>query len=166
LLGRQSSLFGSGGAVQPLVAADIKFKIISHRRRLPLAAARRGDAATAESGGDLAKRLRAGGLSLANRRHDGSGVRIGLGLLDRVGGGADFGQAGIAQPDPPRLGGAQSGLSAFGDQPALLLGDRGAGTSGPNSAARNGTPRDISPEMYITRKANEFGEICSRSCHG
>ncbi len=47
---------------------------------LPPAPARRGDPARVEGGGDLAKRLRAGGLSLTDSWRDSGGVRVRFGL--------------------------------------------------------------------------------------
>ena len=68
-----------------------------------------------ESGGDLAQRLRPCGLSLADHRHNGVGMRLGVGPETGV----------TAQDLPTRLGGGESGLGAARDQRALLLGQGG-----------------------------------------
>ena len=67
------------------------FQNVPHRHRFPLSASRRRNAAPVQGGGDLPKRLRAGGLRLTDRWHDGGGVRLGTGLEAAMGDGAGVG---------------------------------------------------------------------------
>jgi hypothetical protein len=55
------------------------FQNVPHRHGFPPRASRGSDAAPVRGGGDLAKRLRACGLGLADRGYDGGGVRLGIG---------------------------------------------------------------------------------------
>jgi hypothetical protein len=64
---------------------------VPHRRRIPFPTARRGNALTVKRSSDLAKRLRASGLSLRNGGHDDGGVRPGSGYAAGVDGGAGSG---------------------------------------------------------------------------
>ena len=64
--------------------AATRFRTVRHRPCFPPAPARRRNAATVESGGDLAKRLRPCGLSLGNDGRDGGGGRVGPGNVPQM----------------------------------------------------------------------------------
>ena len=83
-------------------------KNIGDGLRFPLAAPRRGDPTPIESGGDLAQRLRPCGLSLADHRHNGVGMRLGAGLETGMGDGAGLRELRTAQDLPTSLGGGES----------------------------------------------------------
>ena len=68
-----------------------------------------------ERGGDLPKRLRPGGLGLANGRRDAVGECVGAGRVVRVGYRAGLGELGIAEGLSAGLGGGQGGNRALAD---------------------------------------------------
>jgi len=98
---------------------------VAHRRRLPLPAARRVDAARVQRRRDLSQRLGSCSLGLSNSRHDGVGVGVGPCPAGGVGYGAGVGEARIAQQLASCLCGGESGLRALGNEGSLLLGQSG-----------------------------------------
>ena len=75
----------------PVYLGRDPFEHVRHGLSFPPAPARRGDPARVEGAGDLAKRLRAGGLSLTDSWRDSGGVRVRFGLMGGVGDGAGLG---------------------------------------------------------------------------
>ena len=94
---------------------------------------------------DLPKRLRPGGLGLANGRRDAVGECVGAGRVVRVGYRAGLGELGIAEGLSAGLGGRQGGNRALADHLALALSESrvqvqlNGPTSAPSSATTNGT---------------------------
>ena len=78
--------------------------------RFPLSAPRRPNAATVQRRGDLPKRLRPGGLGLANGRRNAVGEGVGASGMVCVGYGAGLGEPGIAEGLSAGLGGGQAAL--------------------------------------------------------
>ena len=122
----------------------------------PPAPARRRNAPPVQGGGDLPKRLRAGGLSLGDDRRDSGGEGVSPGRAGGVDGGAGLGQAWVAEGLPTGLGGGQGGLV----RSLMILRSRSAraakrcsvngSTSAPSSATRKGTRCAIKPETKWT----------------
>ena len=128
-------------------------KHVRHRRRFPLSAPRRPNAATVQRRGDLPKRLRPGGLGLANGRCNTVGEGVGAGRVVRVGYRASLGELGIAERLSASLGGGQGGNRALADHLALALGESRVQVQDErldvraSSAATNGTRCAIKSEM-------------------
>jgi len=110
-------------------------------------------AATVQRRGDLPKRLRPGGLGLANCGRNAVGEGVGASGMVCVGDGARRVEARVAEGLSAGLGGGQGGNRALADHRALALGKGGVKVQHerldvrPDSATTNGTRWAIKPEM-------------------
>jgi hypothetical protein len=100
--GLSAKPYGSG---EPPACRSGSAKDVPHGCSFPFAPARRGNAATVQGGGDLAKGLGTGSLSLTDSWRNDGAVCVRLGLMGGVGDGAGLGEAWVAEGLSTGLGG-------------------------------------------------------------